>query len=270
MEGRHDLLLDSPSPQQHSNLVPLDSNLSSLPREPSSSSSCSLEDEHRFRDKISINDLTLQAIVGVNKKERITRQNININVTMFHDITAAAINDDVTKTINYSLVYKDVVKYTEHSKHYTLESLSTGIARVCCLGHGVDEVIVTVEKPCVLSLARSPSVQVRRTRKFFLEIEPLLKEREKEKAKAKEKEKEKDKGKERENEQENKAEATNEREKGNEKENQTEKSKFETIITNTNENQNKVTEQIVKEKEKEKEKETGEEEQHLIFFGFGK
>lgn len=129
------------------------------------------------RDKIFIKDLMVQAILGVNRKERVKRQNININIVIFHDIRHAAMLDDVRGTINYSVVCRSVVAYTEDSHHYTLESLCSGIARLCCLRHGADEVVVHVEKPCALSLARCPAVEVHRTRDFFLVEEPRLLER---------------------------------------------------------------------------------------------
>lgn len=128
----------------------------------------------RKMDKIFIKDLVVHAILGVNKKERVMRQNININVVMFHDIVRAACMDDVRGTINYSDVCKAVVAYTTDSHHYTLESLCCGIARLCCLQFGAEEVVVHVEKPAALSLARCPAVEVHRTREYFLTEEPQL------------------------------------------------------------------------------------------------
>lgn len=126
------------------------------------------------KDKIFIKDLMVQAILGVNKEERVKRQNINISIVIFHDIKQAALHDDVRHTINYSLVCKAVVAYTEDSHHYTLESLCSGIAKICCVQFGAAEAIVHVEKPCALSLARCPAVEVHRTRDFFLVQEPLM------------------------------------------------------------------------------------------------
>jgi len=126
------------------------------------------------KDKIFIKDLMVQAILGVNKKERVKRQNININITLFHDIKQAALHDDVRGTINYSHVCKSVVAYTEDSHHHTIESLCSGIARICCLNFGAEEVTVHVEKPCALSLARCPAVEIHRSRDFFLRQEPVL------------------------------------------------------------------------------------------------
>ena len=91
--------------------------------------------------------------------------------------------DDVKHTINYSSVCKAVMAYTEDSHHYTLESLATGkrdqrfrqstfiqsgIAKICCMQFGVEEVVVKVDKPCVLALARAPALEICRTREFFL------------------------------------------------------------------------------------------------------
>jgi dihydroneopterin aldolase len=47
-------------------------------------------------------------------------------------------------------------------QHYTIEALSTGIARICCLDFGVSEVIVRVDKPSALFLAKAPGVEIKR------------------------------------------------------------------------------------------------------------
>jgi len=49
-----------------------------------------MQQSAKLRDKISIQDLLVQGIVGVNTSERYNRQNILINITMIHDVSTAA------------------------------------------------------------------------------------------------------------------------------------------------------------------------------------
>lgn len=106
-------------------------------------------------DKIVISDLLVQCIIGVNKGERVKKQNVLITVTMFYDglsrlrlsvllhlvratdlcLTRSALcclffvrtvsrcgdSDDVNDTIDYSSVSKKICEYTEGAKHYTIE-----------------------------------------------------------------------------------------------------------------------------------------------------
>lgn len=97
-------------------------------------------------DKIFLRDVLVQAIIGVNSGERKKKQNLVVNVVLFTSVELCGRTDSIDHTINYATVCKAVVNYTETSQHFTLEALSTGIARICCLDFGVEKVIVTVDK----------------------------------------------------------------------------------------------------------------------------
>lgn len=77
-------------------------------------------------DKISINELRVQAIIGVNKGERVKKQNLTITVDIFCDASLCGRTDKIADTIDYSSITKDIIEYAETSKHYTIEALSTG------------------------------------------------------------------------------------------------------------------------------------------------
>jgi dihydroneopterin aldolase len=48
----------------------------------------------------------------------------------------------VADTIDYTQVTKSVTNYAKKAHHFTIEALSVGVARICCLGFGVEEVTV--------------------------------------------------------------------------------------------------------------------------------
>ena len=54
------------------------------------------------RDKILVTDLRVDCIVGINPIERIKRQNLIINLTIFYDILQCADTDDIKYTVDYS------------------------------------------------------------------------------------------------------------------------------------------------------------------------
>lgn len=72
-------------------------------------------------DMICLKDLTVQAIIGVNKGERKKKQNIIVNVIAFFDVSKCGRTDNVEDTIDYSEMCKRIVQYIETSQHYTLE-----------------------------------------------------------------------------------------------------------------------------------------------------
>ncbi|KAN0006955.1 hypothetical protein ACTFIU_005148 [Dictyostelium citrinum] len=118
-------------------------------------------------DKIIIQDLLIQAVIGVNPGERIIKQNIIITVTAYKDLSKCGSSDNVNDTVSYSSLSKSICSYSESSHHYTLEALATGVAKICCLGFGIERVKVLVQKPGAIKLAKWPGVQIERTLDFF-------------------------------------------------------------------------------------------------------
>ncbi|EGC32529.1 hypothetical protein DICPUDRAFT_155477 [Dictyostelium purpureum] len=118
-------------------------------------------------DKIIIQDLHVQAVIGVNPNERIIKQNIIMTITSYRDLSKCGSTDNVAYTISYSSLSKSLCSYAESSHHYTLEALATGVAKICCLGFGIEKVKVLIQKPGAIKLAKWPGVEIVRTLDFF-------------------------------------------------------------------------------------------------------
>ena len=115
-------------------------------------------------DKILIKDLLLRCIIGINESERREKQDVLISVAMWVDLSEAAKTDDVSKTVDYKRVTKDVIKLVEKSEFFLVEALAESIAKVCLQHEKVGKVRVTVEKPGALRFARSVGVSILRKR----------------------------------------------------------------------------------------------------------
>ncbi len=120
------------------------------------------------RDKIVIRDLLLRGIVGINDWERKTKQDILINLEVFLDAAPAGGSDDMTDSLNYRTLTKDIIAYVEGSSHFLVEALATEIARIAVIVHGAERAIVRVEKPGALRFARSVGVEIERGASDFL------------------------------------------------------------------------------------------------------
>jgi FolB domain-containing protein len=113
-------------------------------------------------DRILISDLAARCIVGVNEDERRAKQDVLINLAVYTDISAAARSDRLEDAVDYRDLRDHVVEMVERSRYYLLEALAEAIAGVC-LGHpGVSKVLVRVDKPAALRLARSVAVEIER------------------------------------------------------------------------------------------------------------
>lgn len=121
-----------------------------------------------MRDVIEIRDLLLRTIIGVNDWERRDRQDVVINLKLYVDTRRAGETDDLTHTLNYRTLTKQVIRLVEGSQFYLVEKLAEEIARLCVVEFGVPQVEVSVEKPGALRFARSVGVRIVRTREDYL------------------------------------------------------------------------------------------------------
>jgi FolB domain-containing protein len=118
-------------------------------------------------DRIIIRDLLLRGIIGLNEWEREKQQDILINLVIYTDMRRAGRSDDMSDSINYRTLTKDIIAHVEQSAHFLVEKLATEIAHICVVGHGADRVQVRVEKPGALRFAASTGVEIERKRADF-------------------------------------------------------------------------------------------------------
>ena len=116
-------------------------------------------------DKIFVRDLLIRSILGVNPSERINKQDILVNFTLWVDTRSAGKSDDVTDSVNYKTVTKAVIKHVEESKPFLVERLVAELAQLCFdINSHIQAVEMTVEKPSALRFARSVGITIYRER----------------------------------------------------------------------------------------------------------
>lgn len=120
-------------------------------------------DENRL-DCIHIRDLVCRCIVGINPEERVKRQEVLINVTMWADLRDACASDDIADTVDYKKVKEGILAMVEASSYNLVERLASEIAAVCLQASRVRRVRVVLDKPGALRFARSVAVDLTRER----------------------------------------------------------------------------------------------------------
>ena len=116
-------------------------------------------------DCIEIRDLMVRAIVGINDEERVNRQDVVINLTIWSDLRDSGRTDDIDDTINYRTLAKLVIELVEESSFFLVEKLATEIALLSFeFSESIERIRVTVEKPGAIRFARSVGVTIERTR----------------------------------------------------------------------------------------------------------
>ena len=118
----------------------------------------------RRLDRIFINELVVSGIIGINPDERVTQQEISVNVIMWADTSVAAHSDDIADAVNYRTVAKRIIEHIESGEPMLVERLVQEIADLCLEDERVDSVEVTVEKPGALRHARSVGIKILRSR----------------------------------------------------------------------------------------------------------
>ena len=114
-------------------------------------------------DKTIIKDLVVRGIIGIEDWEREKLQEIQINIVLFSDQSAAAESDDIADCVNYKTLAKKVIAHTESAKRHTVEALAADIAAISLSAAHVQKVKVRVEKPGAVRFSKSVGVEIERS-----------------------------------------------------------------------------------------------------------
>jgi FolB domain-containing protein len=113
-------------------------------------------------DRIFIQNLHANVILGIHDWERVTLRGIIINATMFTDTSSAAQSDDISDCVNYSDMAKKLRVHAESAARMTIEALANDLAEICLQEPRVVKVILRVDKPGAVPEAESVAVEVER------------------------------------------------------------------------------------------------------------
>lgn len=116
-------------------------------------------------DRIHIRDLSVPGIIGINPDERVTKQQVLVNATLWVDTRAAAASDAIDDAANYRTVTKALIAHIEQGKPMLVERLVAELVDICFETEPLVQVVeMTVEKPGALRHARSVGITIKRVR----------------------------------------------------------------------------------------------------------
>ena len=97
-------------------------------------------------DRLYMNDMRFQLHVGATETERMTKQTISITVGLEAELRNAGAADDLSRTINYADLYKEIQAPVEGKEFNLIEAVAETVTDLV-LGHPrVDAVMVRVVK----------------------------------------------------------------------------------------------------------------------------
>jgi len=113
-------------------------------------------------DKIFLDELKVDTIIGIWEWERRIRQTVVIDIEMSADIAKAAVTDDVADTLNYKSVAKRVQNFVAESSFQLVETLAERIAAIIREEFGVAWVKIRVNKPGAIRGSKAVGVMIER------------------------------------------------------------------------------------------------------------
>ncbi len=113
-------------------------------------------------DKIFLDELRVDTIIGIWEWERRIRQTVVIDLEMSADIARAAATDDVADTLNYKSVAKRIQGFVADSSFQLVETLAEQIAAIVRDEFDVAWVKVRVNKPGAIRGSKSVGVLIER------------------------------------------------------------------------------------------------------------
>lgn len=100
-----------------------------------------------MRDRVFIEDLRIQTVIGVYDWEREITQTVSLDLEMGFDITRAADTDDIVHTLDYKAVAKRLIGFVEASEFQLVEALAEHCARIILDEFPVDWLRLKLSKP---------------------------------------------------------------------------------------------------------------------------
>src|SRR5690606_1418124 len=114
-------------------------------------------------DKVFIEGLEIEALIGIYDWERRIRQPLVFDIEMAFDNTVPAATDDIDKTLDYKAVSKRVIGFVGESGFGLVETLAERVAAIILEEFQVRHVRVKLSKPGAVRGARNVGVIIERS-----------------------------------------------------------------------------------------------------------
>jgi len=101
-------------------------------------------------DKIFLNDLQIDTIIGIYDWERETLQTLSFDLEMDWDIAKAAKSDNIADTLDYGAIATTIVSFVEASRYQLIETLAEDLAALLLQTYPIPKLKLILSKPVAL------------------------------------------------------------------------------------------------------------------------
>lgn len=114
-------------------------------------------------DKILLNDIKVECIVGIWEWERRVPQVVIVDLELATDVRKAAASDRIEDAVDYKHAADRVREFVAQSQFKLLESLAENTAQLLLHEFSLSAVRVKISKPAALGAGAKVSVVIERT-----------------------------------------------------------------------------------------------------------
>lgn len=114
------------------------------------------------QDIVFIEALKVDTVIGVYEWEKSIQQTLQFDVEMRTDIRAAAAIDDLSKTVDYSVVAEDIVKLAKENQAELIETVAEKVAERILSAYAVSSVKIKLRKLGAVASTKSVGVLIER------------------------------------------------------------------------------------------------------------
>jgi dihydroneopterin aldolase len=116
-------------------------------------------------DIVFINQLTVETTIGAYDWEKTIKQTLKIDLEMAWDNKAPALNDDLTKALDYATVSQRITTWLSEQKIELIETVAERIAAMLLTQFNICWVKLTIHKPDAVANAAGVGVMIERGEK---------------------------------------------------------------------------------------------------------
>ncbi len=113
-------------------------------------------------DIVFLNELRVDALIGVWEWERRIRQTLIMDVELGTDMREAGTSDDLVHTVDYKAVTDRIIEFTRASSYQLVEALGENLTRTVLGEFDVRWIRLRIRKPGVLREVREVGIVIER------------------------------------------------------------------------------------------------------------
>lgn len=116
-------------------------------------------------DIVFIEDLQIDATIGIYDWERDIKQTLAFDIEMATDIRKAAKSDDIEHALNYKAVSKRVIQFVEESGYLLVERVAEEVADIILKEFNVPWLRLTLRKVGAVRGSKAVGIRIERGKK---------------------------------------------------------------------------------------------------------